>query len=181
MAPKATIYGLYDPVTDELRYIGKANNPDLRLASHMRDAVRRDTPLYRWIRCLGQAPLMKVIVHDCDDWEAEERKAIAHHREIGTNLLNVALGGNQPKTYPEQLRQAAKTATKKRPKYLMQVYRLVECNIRFKGITAASAAKGRAAKAKLMAAADVARANGTMDQLNESCRLFMEGKRHGKP
>jgi len=33
-----TIYGLVDPATSELRYIGTAKNPQLRLKQHLQDA-----------------------------------------------------------------------------------------------------------------------------------------------
>lgn len=91
----ASIYGLYDR-NGKLRYIGKANNPTKRLASHMRDSRRRDTPLYRWIRKNG-VPEMRVLECDCADWVEAERRIIAAARENGENLLNVADGGDQPK------------------------------------------------------------------------------------
>lgn len=94
----AAIYGLIDPRTGDLRYIGKAAHPGKRLLSHMRDASRRDTPVYRWIRklaSLGQQPEM-LVLSECEDWAAEERRLIASARARGYNLLNVADGGDEP-------------------------------------------------------------------------------------
>lgn len=91
---RASIYGLYD-AHGNLRYIGKANCPRKRLKSHMADARRRTTPLYKWIKANGQ-PEMRVLSDDCEDWVAEERRLIAEARERGDDLLNLAPGGNQP-------------------------------------------------------------------------------------
>lgn len=88
------IYGLYDQ-SGKLRYIGKANNPEKRLASHMRDSVRRDTPVYRWIRKNGK-PEMRILESDCADWRESERRLISEARVSGANLLNVAEGGDEP-------------------------------------------------------------------------------------
>lgn len=90
----AAIYGLFD-ANGELRYIGKANDPKKRLASHMRDARRRDTPVYRWIRKNG-APILEVLEDNCEDWKASERRLIAEARSRGDKLLNVADGGDEP-------------------------------------------------------------------------------------
>lgn len=88
------VYGLYDKVGN-LRYIGKANNAENRLASHMRDSVRRDTPVYRWIRKNGK-PEMRILELDCADWKESERRLIAEARASGARLLNVAEGGDEP-------------------------------------------------------------------------------------
>lgn len=91
---RASIYGLYDAAGD-IRYIGKANNPERRLASHMRDARRRRTPLYNWIAKHGR-PEMRIIEANCEDWQEAERRIIAEARGRGANLLNVADGGDEP-------------------------------------------------------------------------------------
>jgi hypothetical protein len=94
------IYALTDPDTAAIRYIGKANNSAKRLKSHLRDARRRDTPLYRWIRELlveGRVPGVIVLNSGSEGtWKAREREAIADARANGTDLLNVADGGDQP-------------------------------------------------------------------------------------
>lgn len=92
---RASIYALLDPVTLELRYIGKAKNPHTRLIQHLSDSKRKDAPVQRWIRAVG-IPKMFVIFEDTDDWEADERRLIADAREHGFRLLNVLDGGNQP-------------------------------------------------------------------------------------
>lgn len=101
----ASIYGLLNPETGELRYIGKADNPAKRLATHMRDARRRNTPVYCWIRSLATAPVMLVLESDCLDWEGAERRWIARAKVAGIRLLNLADGGDQP-SCPEHVRRA---------------------------------------------------------------------------
>lgn len=88
------IYGLYDK-DGVLRYIGKANDAQRRLKSHMRDARRRNTPLYAWLRKHG-VPEIRVLEADCEDWVEAERRLIAEARAQGVALLNLADGGDQP-------------------------------------------------------------------------------------
>lgn len=97
--PLAEIYGLYDG-SGNLRYIGKANSAAKRLASHMRDARRRETPLYHWIRKNGR-PEMRVLEVCEGDWRVAERRLIADARARGERLLNVADGGDEPFCPPE--------------------------------------------------------------------------------
>ncbi len=108
----ASIYGLYD-ADGALRYIGKANDPAKRLASHMRDSRVRDTPVYRWIRKNGR-PTMRILSTNCRDWKAEERRLIAEARGRGDRLLNVAEGGDQPACSTEQRRANAVATNAKR-------------------------------------------------------------------
>ena len=90
----ATIYGLYDR-QGRLRYIGKSDNPSRRLKEHMREQRRR-TPLYDWLRKHGQ-PELRILEANCADWQEAERRLIAQHRLLGSPLLNLADGGDQPK------------------------------------------------------------------------------------
>lgn len=101
-AALVAIYALCDPGTGEIRYIGKANDPRARLKSHLRDARRRATPVYRWISKLGksnQQPRIQVLAWT-DDWREEERRQIADLRAKGARLLNVAEGGDEPACPP---------------------------------------------------------------------------------
>jgi hypothetical protein len=93
----AEIYALCCPRTGEVKYIGKARDSHKRLATHMRDAYRRPTPVYQWICELGATgsrPVLRVLCQT-RDWQAEERRLIAAYAESG-RLLNVAAGGNAP-------------------------------------------------------------------------------------
>lgn len=91
------IYGLYDPETDELRYIGKAKDSQARLARHVYER-RLDRPVCRWIWELydrALIPKLKVLERvEQDEWERAERRHIAANK--GPHLLNVADGGAMP-------------------------------------------------------------------------------------
>ena len=93
------IYALKHPDTGEIRYIGKANDANARLKSHMRDARRRVTPLYCWINKLvaeGKAPVIDVLrTVSREEWKQAEREEIQLHRKKW-NLLNLAEGGDEP-------------------------------------------------------------------------------------
>jgi len=108
------IYGLYDPDTDELRYVGKAKNTNKRFRQHI---AERNTkrPVYAWIRGLifeGKMPLARVIeVVQDHEWEAAERRLIAEYRKT-SRLLNLADGGAMPSQTIEQRRNAAKASNK---------------------------------------------------------------------
>jgi hypothetical protein len=100
MTRTTVIYGLADPFTGHLRYIGKtATTFRRRFDAHLGDArrgVRR--PCADWIGALlrkGSQPEMFEI-EACPpgyDWEEAEQFWIAYFRSIGCNLLNLAIGG----------------------------------------------------------------------------------------
>jgi hypothetical protein len=171
----ASIYALLCRKTGELRYIGKANDPDERLKSHMRDARRRNTPLYSWIKKHGQ-PEMVILARGCLDWVSAERDAIAFAREIGVNLLNLADGGDQPPmASKEALASSARKMTAKRPKYIMRLFRRLECNVRTVERRRKSPyEKGRNAIKVLSELLDACRKNNTVDALNEMIRVKFE-------
>jgi hypothetical protein len=104
---KVEIYALSDPITGRLRYVGKANNSKKRLASHIRDSRRRNTPVCCWIRALaakGQAPVLTVLeLVPSAEWQDAERRLIAEYR-VKAKLLNVADGGDDQKC-PEATRK----------------------------------------------------------------------------
>lgn len=90
------IYGLYDPRTGALRYIGKAKDPEKRLSSHLRpSSLGRPFPVAAWCRellAVGLRPRLEVLTW-ARDWHIAERRLIAAHRAAGIDLLNVADGG----------------------------------------------------------------------------------------
>lgn len=129
-ADGASIYALCCNQTGEIRYIGKADNPQKRLKSHVLDSRRRNSPVCNWIKKHGK-PHMEILVSGCSDWASAEREAISFGREIGLRLLNLADGGDQPMAASkETLSKNAKSATEKRPKMVMRVFRRLELNIR---------------------------------------------------
>ncbi len=92
---KAYIYSLFDPRSKEIRYIGKANNPTMRLYRHLRETY--NSPKCRWIKSLlnsGVLPEMDILEEvDASDWEESERFYIGYFRFLGCRLTNLDAGG----------------------------------------------------------------------------------------
>lgn len=91
------IYALVDPVTEEIRYIGKAENCETRLRSHIRASRRADFYCSRWIRSLITEP--KLIILDTvpkNNWQFFECAYIKLYRELGFRLTNTSNGGESP-------------------------------------------------------------------------------------
>jgi hypothetical protein len=95
----------------------------------MRDASRRNTPVYCWIRKVGE-PVVSVIVADSIDWRADERRLIAEARARGDRLLNIADGGDEPFCSPAQRAINGKQIAANRPPHVMRAFRRMESNIR---------------------------------------------------
>jgi len=98
MKGKVEIYCLKDPLTSEVRYIGKANDSQKRFKNHLSNTTKY--PVSIWIRELRLKhliPVMEIIeITDEDNWEEAEIRLIREFKEKGFNLLNIAKGGNQP-------------------------------------------------------------------------------------
>lgn len=83
------IYGLCEPSTMEVRYVGKGADPRARLVAHRSD---RGVPRVRdWLRSLGTDPVILPlrVVAPGEDVDAAERAMIEKHR--GPRLLNRCL------------------------------------------------------------------------------------------
>lgn len=101
--PSITIYGLVDPRSDMIRYVGKALNPEERFKCHLRDWRRPEwehLPVYRWIASLhsvGLFPKMVTLeVVGATRWEFAEVSWIKKLRSLSAEvLLNVQDGGGQ--------------------------------------------------------------------------------------
>lgn len=60
------IYALIDPDTQQIRYIGKTQNPKQRLAKHLND--KKDTAKCQWVQSLraqGKKPEM-ILLDNCE-------------------------------------------------------------------------------------------------------------------
>ncbi len=97
-ADAVAIYGLDDPRSGELRYIGKTKNPAHRLYQHVKPAhLHRHTHRSHFITSVVEAglmPIMRILawVH-VDEWMAAERFYIAEARRLGYRLVNTTDGG----------------------------------------------------------------------------------------
>ncbi|MFG1388824.1 GIY-YIG nuclease family protein [Xanthobacter versatilis] len=77
------------------RYVGKTNNPRRRLGQHVSSSFWRRSAKDRWVAEVSAAGTLKMTVIEwCEDWAAAEVKWIAHGRQVGWPLLNVADGGD---------------------------------------------------------------------------------------
>ncbi len=123
------IYGLFDPISGELRYIGKANSSAVRLRTHLRDCKRRSTPVYLWMRELVAPPVLKVL-EQAKNWKEAEKRLIAHHREIGANLLNLAPGGNEPYCSKEIRAQNGRDNAQSRNKHFWKLKQMMGVSLR---------------------------------------------------
>ncbi len=92
------IYGLYDPSTNILRYVGKTLNPRARFNMHMSTELRRaDTYKSRWIKKLlsnGYKPTMKVLeITDEENWSNREFWWIDTLKSVDHPLVNTSVDG----------------------------------------------------------------------------------------
>lgn len=94
------IYGLVDPRTGYVRYVGKANNPTYRLSMHLTPAEIKDTSHKNsWLRGLlsdGNKPELIILQSVSKSiWQDAERRWIAYYRSIPKypRLTNTVDGG----------------------------------------------------------------------------------------
>lgn len=114
-APKTVrIYGLIDPRTNELRYVGQTHRPlGRRLSQHCGTARKRTTlHVAAWIRGVldaGSAPEM-IVLQECSASLAEESEQfwIEYFRWVGCDLTNRSIGGLAPRGWHHTEEQKAK-------------------------------------------------------------------------
>lgn len=91
------IYGLIDPRTDELRYIGKTNNIKQRLSKHLGEKQVNNHRV-AWIKNLKNDNLIPdiFVIEEVKDsaWVEAERFWISYFKFIGANLVNHSDGGD---------------------------------------------------------------------------------------
>lgn len=93
------IYELIDPRTNDPYYIGKSNNPKVRLNTHIKRAQNNLSYVYKenWIRSLlkeGLKPIMNIIDEvSFEEWEFWEKYYISLYKSFGFNLTNTTEGG----------------------------------------------------------------------------------------
>jgi predicted GIY-YIG superfamily endonuclease len=90
------IYGLYCPIDNKLKYIGKSNDPISRFRKHKQmsdnNQLKND-----WIKKLREnklEPILKILEEVLiEDWKQKEKLYISSNRET---LLNICGGANGP-------------------------------------------------------------------------------------
>jgi group I intron endonuclease len=97
---KVFIYGLIDPISNQIRYIGKTNDIKRRLKRHINERFLHDSHKDRWIRKLidsGNYPEIELIeVVPFENWIFWEKFYISYFKYIGGNLTNGTNGGDEP-------------------------------------------------------------------------------------
>jgi len=119
MSIHGVVYGLHDPETGELRYIGQTvTTVKARLAKHVTPSqLRKHSYVARWLLGLvkqGQEPTWSVLAsaEDQEELDRLEVELIAQAREEGVRLVNLSEGGGgragwvTPPEVREKLRQS---------------------------------------------------------------------------
>jgi hypothetical protein len=93
---KTIIYGLLDPRTDEIRYIGRSSSGMKRARHHLKKSVLTKDRTHKghWLRKLGAAPLV-LVLEEVQDGNLAEREVwwISFGRSEGWPLTNETDGG----------------------------------------------------------------------------------------
>lgn len=136
---RAKIYGIVDPETGKIVYIGKANRVQSRLKTHLSDCRKKDSNLYKWMRDRLNAnqsiKIVELASAISEDWQSLEIAMIAQYRNEG-NLLNMADGGNQPLVDIETRRKNAVILNARRKndplfKRVWEIKRAMSWNLKF--------------------------------------------------
>jgi hypothetical protein len=116
------VYGLYDPRTGELRYIGQTKQTlKKRLMAHLRQSnIARGHRSAHWVQSLGALPIICElgVAETKDDLDRLETSLIAAYREKGVRLTNHADGGGGTSgfTHRKETRDRMSLARAGRPK-----------------------------------------------------------------
>lgn len=89
------IYGVCDPRTSQLRYVGKTRGRlTTRLYNHLR--VKDKTHRSNWFSKMEREKVLPEIfeIEVVQDWREAERFWIAYFRSIGCKLVNTTFGGD---------------------------------------------------------------------------------------
>lgn len=91
------IYILIDPITNQVRYVGKANNISQRYKAHLNRARKHQIHKANWIKSLkekGLKPIIEVIDEvPIDNWIFWETYWISQFKTWGFKLINYTDGG----------------------------------------------------------------------------------------
>lgn len=113
------IYGLFEPDTNYLRYVGCTSRPARRLTEHLKPSRFKVNPeLYSWVqklRSAGSRPVFKIL-EECSAENKHEAEMfyISYLRSLGCKLANKNHGGlgqqgfKQPPCASEKMSAAKK-------------------------------------------------------------------------
>lgn len=125
------IYGLLDPNTKELRYVGYTSNLKKRMGGHYgRYSLSHRTHKNNWLKSLlaiGQKAEAIILEErpKADDLPSAEIEMIAYLKSIGCNLTNGTEGGDggapmKGKKHSEKSKQKISTSQKNAPEEVKQ-------------------------------------------------------------
>lgn len=96
------IYGLKDPLTNDIRYVGKTTNVKRRFSAHISRSKRNKYHSATWINSLiknGYKPILEVIeVANSDNWVERKKYWITYYRSL-FDLTNILEGGDGGSTF----------------------------------------------------------------------------------
>lgn len=90
------IYVLKDPITLEIRYVGKTNSIKTRFCRHLSHArnLNNKRHIDNWIRSINNNPIIEIIeLCTEENWKDREIYWIKYYRDLKTNLCNHSDGG----------------------------------------------------------------------------------------
>ena len=110
---KIVIYGIVDPETNQLRYVGQTCNFLKRKSAHCSMAIRNinNTHIYNWLRSLYNKNITPefIIIEECkkEDLDSLEIFYMDYFKMIGCNLTNSSVGGVSRRGFKqtEEMRQ----------------------------------------------------------------------------
>jgi len=111
------VYGLVDPRTDQIRYVGQSVDPVERLAAHLEECYQEQSEKAEWIqelKKLGLVPRQIILERTTSElWEEREQYWIAKCKAIGEPLVNTTAGGFGLRDPSPKVRQKCGVAGKK--------------------------------------------------------------------
>lgn len=101
------IYSLSDPISRNIRYIGKTNNIKKRLINHLKD--KSNCHRTNWISSLKSKKLIPIIdiLEECSEEEVDdlERYYISQYKSWGYDLTNSTSGGDGGYVFTDEVKQ----------------------------------------------------------------------------
>ncbi len=178
---KTFIYGLKDPETKLIRYIGKSNDPEKRYRDHLRD--KSITYKTYWIKSLAakglypELVILEEVLIEC--WQERECYWITYYREQSIPLTNLTDGGDGVKgvSPSEETRRKMSEAHKGRVVSEKTCLLLREIKLRSNPMKGKKASEATRAK---MSAARTGMKRVISPEHREKLRLANLGKKHSE-
>lgn len=127
------IYGLFDPVTKELKYIGITSNQKRRYVDHHNPSkLKENTYKNNWIKSLlTQGLKAEMVILETYETAVElpqaEIELIEYYRSIGCNLVNGTNGGDSGMSGRKSSEETRKKISEARKKHKSSYKNCVNC------------------------------------------------------